>query len=1039
MRRVAVVFLAFLFSLLLGFSRPGYGEQVLLGRKDVLNKAAKEIIPATARQLRRGGWPEEARIWAEGKAKDAVLVWAYIRARRGLQPTYWLVSVFSGRKLLGLLALDPYDGHFSWRARRIPSALRPVAAKVFTKPEDVKRSLTKELSEEERQAFALDSFVLGSINGIYYWVVPPRGRPVDESLSFPVGTERDRTTLRDALGKGRGKVLAENGMKGSGPPFDLQPTQVDITATEGTTWLVNEVPIYYQGGTYNCWCYCLAMVHQWWSPIDLGTGDHQAEMIRSYMGMGPDDSADSDDEYQVMQNWQALEQEWEETHGPNPYDYEDFHTIWFGEGQGFGPGEGPSWESNDPKSWIAWEAPVLAFIDSDGGGSDAWVDHDVVIVGYDAENEVVYVNNPWGYATDISYEDFNNKYWGAKYDWVWCDCFECAWCFRYTRKGMVAGVPGYATSGLPQPQGIVYIPPAVFDADTVHIAHVRMQLQPQDIYSLFALLICGGSDAYGEDYRLECRICLPQAQFVGNLVKGGWSGIDVNQGADRLELIAWYNQPVSPLFSQVVPSLQSEGGGFDLTFSGPPAMVACSVGCRIYSCSDRTHYQDTVFVTVHHDYPAKDGSMQMRKPLRVWSAKEELVYLHIHDDDSSPPIIQQISPGIVVDTYQADYRFKVRIQDPSGVDNVRVKWSFSPVPPSTWQSFADQDGDFHWLYVARDEWLQHVGGNIYFWVTAQDKDADWSGDESAATQEFVVQLVDDDPAGPVVVEHTVGEVTGEEMEVLVQLEDASGIDTAGNWPELYYGFSEDLSVDNYEEVVKLNSAPQVGEDWFSASVPWGGLVCATKVRVPQLTYLKVHAKDLDSDRPDDQTESWSETWSLTYCWPLAANQENAVDVEPSESGEIEDDLWDHWVEKLPFEDVVLWEAMKEKELFFEGPPPPIDPPPVPERIRGGEAKLRLHFLLTSDPPESGLILKVSAVPLNTKSYQLDVSVLSAKASQKLGTLQFSVGHRNRAEQSTKIPAKVLSQGENILVLQPSGGTGKKHELTLKRITVSPKR
>jgi len=999
-------------SLVVGIPLNDAAAAELLDEKSVLDAARTSVIPATVEELEAIGDEEAAATWRSAKVETAVLVWGFVQEAMRLEPSYWLVPVKSGKDPAGLLALDPGSAELVWRATKIAAYRRPAVETLLKGPQAAADQATKSLGAEEIKRYNLAAPMAASVNGAWYWLMPTKDEDISESLCVPAGTGGAPLMLWEAVARGQGLRPSIGLDLGSDLSPDLPPAPSASGAETGVTWMLSEVPRYVAADGVASWGAALSTVHQWWSPVSLGTASRQAEEVAKYLGVSATEPVHMDQLQEAMKNWDRVA----ETH-KRKVGYQDFSRVWFGRGSGL---DGQlAWRSNDMRAWLAHEAPVLLAVDADGRGPDESVDQVVVAVGYSLAHSMVYVVNPWGPADTFSIRAFADRYWSAWYS-VSCDLPSLCATKTFSRRGMVAGTPGDLV-GPATPVPIFAAPQAASDSQPTTISGIGMHLAPPLVPAF------GGVDSFGDAYAGECTLTLPSAAVSGQGDKGGWDDMKTRQGADAVLVSATSSRTL-------YPGTVAGGARIDAAFKarGEASQATLEAACRVFDPDDRTHLQERVTLEVRDDSEQPDGSRQMLKPSLLSGASKSQAQISIHDDDPAPPRIRLLSPEVVYDSQKQPYRLKVAIDDWSGVAEAGVKWTFGgKQPPGEFEEMSSAGSGVYQVEVQRDEWVEHVGETLRFWVTASDTDDDSEGDRSKAVASFDVAVRDDDAQGPVVVQHVVQRAENNQFQVLVQLSDTSEILVTESWPKLYYSFSENLSLESFDGVTKLVRNPKYGEGWFSAVAPWGeeGIQEAEEQKVKKrdtLIFFKVRAIDRDADRESDEADSWSSPWWGVYLPAPAEDRTTITDIWPAGEDAVVEGTWNHWFE-LPPKDLPAG-------LFIEEPPTEEAPPSMPDVLPGGDRAVRLHFYLTRPAVAGGLTVTVGGSSRGSRAFALRVLVVSRKGVFPLATFTYTTQAKGGGgEQSVKVAPELLSTGENILVLEPASNMEPADSFGIERI------
>ncbi len=1005
MNRRMTVTLLWLFSLLLAC--PALADSIDLPDSATVLSRATEVISSTATELSEHKWPE-AKNWKGAKAGETVIVWSYAESINALRPAYWLVEVRKEKAVIGLLGLSPQAGSFVWRSTRLSKAQAKLAARLLSsKPEAMSKAL--KAGPYDAKTLDFDRTVLVSVNGSYYWVAPAKGENLVASLALPTSGEAQAGELWEALSRGRSAIPDRLVPEASGPVFDL--ARDGLGGATASTQMVGIVPLLANLGAADGWAHALSMVRQWWSPITLASREDLRTKWQGAANIAPGQGASLQAVYRLTVN------------GPGDkagYASEPLRTFWYGPGMAIAnAGDIGSDKVSDFREWILRETPVIAAIDADGMGKTEGADQYVLITGFSDSHSRVYVNNPFGLADTFSYKAFDADYWGA---WYTEQCKLPTLCEtpHHFRRGLVAGAPGDFI-GPPMPRPGLSVPAVGTESQPVTVANISLSMEGPKAPAF------AGKDRFGQSYQTECRVDAPGARFHGGGAKGSWTDLRDTRGNDRVVVTAAYGKMLFP--GQFVG-----GGRFDLTFpEGQPGTdITVTTTCTVHDADDRAHFLHKRTITVFDDSQEDGGKKTMPLPLLRPAVATSTANLTLRDDDPTPPEISLLSPAIVWDSEGGAHRFEVRLDDASPIDAAQVAYAFEDKEPKSYGSFDGNDKGRYWKNIPRDKWLENVGGALYVWVKAQDGDNDRKGDGALALKKFTIPIQDDDPLGPVVVQYVARRAENMQFQVYVHLQDASGIYVDHAWPKLYYSFKGNVSAESFDGIAKLVAAPKQGPGWFTAVAPWGeqgALAWAADKEKKEDTfiYLKVRSYDLDKDRKNDDAETWSQGWVEVYLPAPLTDTTTIVDIWPAGDRETGvNSLWDDWFDPppkhVPF------------NIFFEGRPAQVSPPPVPEVLTGQNARIRIHIAVSLAFVHSGAHLAITGASLSLAPYKLNAAIVSKKGIYELGSMTFPSEEKEGAvEVKLEIPSGALSTGENILVLKPVDGTGEYDQISVQRI------
>jgi hypothetical protein len=662
---------------------------------------------------------EDLQRWIGATADKGIMEWAYSEEQHQLVPKNWVFLIENNGLIVGLIATDPVTDGFSWRtAWDINRHINKIREIFSFEPMSIEGECISALDLKSPSDYDFQEAKLVIIRGKHYWVVPKKEDIVENFLIAPIEAlnkvgvfgEFKKNLRPKGMGSVEGDSRSSPGIHSDlnervfTPPDRFNESQVTVQATD--TEMNGEVPIYCQGSTSNCWAYSLAMVHQWWSPINLGTGDTQVQAIRDYIGLGPDDTATLADVHEIMANWPSVDGR-----------FEDFPMTGYGEGDGFGPG-GPTWTGTDPKTWLALEAPVIAAIDSEGQGPSSFFDHFVVVTGYNDDTQTVYVNNPWGLAGTYSYGDFNEKYWGA-----W-------WSPTFQHRGMVCGLAG-DNSYVSLSSHSVTIPDLqMYDNEEVVVGDIGLSVSGDNAG--------GGWDSFGHfNYRNTFDSSLGRYLDPGHIL------IDFGVTSTPVWLGNWETYTPEPpsrnmeFFKQDLSSGESVNSAYfyvKVDPSGCSGQIRVNNSWTVWDHNDRTHYQGAGRHQVYCDGVVKDGNMMMLTPMRIRTTVYEHTDIKVDDDDTTPPTITNLrsSPVSPVDgSYNGDILLYAYVDDSqSGIDYVKFIYRYGSGSNVERDGIAGMPiGTFH-CTIPKGEWTQNRGATIYWKVEAADADNDCAGDSS---------------------------------------------------------------------------------------------------------------------------------------------------------------------------------------------------------------------------------------------------------------------------------------------------------------------
>ncbi len=650
-----------------------------------------------------------------------------------LKQRYWLVLVTGPEGALGVVAVDPQTGEFGRE-----SYVQPDYSFPGLDTETVRQALLA--NDRNPDDYVLENppliFFGGTVKRIFFglahrtgglaegFVIWAYGRNL-EGLVEAVFTAEDGTPFYYPTGQ-----FAEEAAQELREPDDEElQTPPEITSPQppeeqrGTrsshpnqVKLDEDVPVYNQGNTNWCGEYTLAALHQWWSPVVLGSGDDQAEEIGSgYLNKnktGWNSWLLPRGVRNVMRDWPGVD--------PS---YQDFQKWYKGPGKHPVTSADPTGNGDDIKTWLAYvNAPVPVLVNSDGKGGAVGADHWILITGYNDAQEKLYLNNSWatvggvraGSTGSIDYTDFSDNYWNAHYS--------------PTRKyGMVGGYPGDDT---------------------------RLWISTSDV------------DSNG-------NIDDSQRQFIHNIALGiadddaAEGNVDFNLARKTRVILTptsgWFENPTKGAFDNQTAGpftfTHSSGLSAGSTVNGASVYLdharqnSASLGTQtvevrfeVYDEDDREHDFSGAPGTTIRVYDARDGKGSRRDmptpALFQWTSVRNLTY-EVTDDNNDGPTVDDHEDDAQLTTVQnqekAQVSFRVKLSDPSGVvddgtwPKIHYRWNDRFQPGSGDQDGtlnADFDGTWYTVTLAAPE--SRNGQTCYWRVQAKDQDADRPGDAAVS-------------------------------------------------------------------------------------------------------------------------------------------------------------------------------------------------------------------------------------------------------------------------------------------------------------------
>jgi len=661
--------------------------------------------------------------WEGSEPGEAFLVH---KIRDGeIVPFYWVVPFEKNGKTIGLIGLDPYTGDFGWRMEASGRLIKP-------SEEILKSSLTT-------HNYDLTSFSIDKMKLVYispqkgcFWVILKKKAPISEYVLYSIEngkiremkTELQFKTLEakgsDFVGTGpinQSPIIKLNSIKGHYKENISQyaPMSVDKSKTD---WMKGKVPYYYQGLTSWCWAYCLAKHHQWFSPRNLGNGATQTSEIAHYLNKLTTEGATLEEVHDVMTHWDDVDEAMRDL----DFDYENYQLTYIGEGNHPVQDGSPTGYTDDLKTWIMYtESPVICAVDSKGGGSGSYVDHDVLVIGYNDSKDEIYINNPrawlWngtGYVgkgadAAVSYNDWNNKFWSA----VW---WGKTWLPGAKRYGMCAGIPGDNKLIRITDSTIEFSDYTIYDDEKEKIYDIGMTIGDDNS--------AAGWDSFHDTYYED------QVKIELKDTHAGETSTPIGKG----DFWGYYPDPPDSWIYFGVNGIPKGSTIDDAYFHIKPKKLGdiwMNVVWKANDEDDRIHSDNRITVSDDRDHVG--GSMSMMKPIKIGAPQHTGEYLfHVDDDDTTGPNLDDYADdGNIDDSDITPYVIATKWSDTSGISSVEYRYKFGSGSWSSWESGTQLGSNWHYE-IPRSEWINHIGETLYWEARATDNDNDRPNDKSTS-------------------------------------------------------------------------------------------------------------------------------------------------------------------------------------------------------------------------------------------------------------------------------------------------------------------
>jgi len=720
------------------------GMPSIKSSSEVISLVNEQYITSSICALEDMGETNVAALWKGASAGEPILQWTLGESGDRIIPLNWVCPIQNGGTIVGLVGVDPYTGVYSWRIDKMPPQYMFPS---IPGDDTLKGAVAQSIGEEEVSPFNYSDVKLVLVNHMNYWLIPTTGADMDCSAVVPVddlsqadylaetrptmgvltsSNDSDRYASQLQIG-GRFEDLFEQARESMTIQGDAFPQSLP-----SYTWMKDYVPYYWQDGTHWCGPYSLAMVHQWWSPVSCGTGSSQATAIANWLGINSQQGINDFQAIDTMRGWHSINPSYESWPGSG---WVNFDPIALGD---------PTWQTNDIKSWIALDVPVIACIDAYGEGG--WANHFVVVVGYN-DNDFggsggIYVNDPahwlgWPSAQpSVNYGTFNSDYWRLDTNVM-----------KY-EVGIV-GFPGdfdYVDTSV----SLKNVPSAIYD-DEVAQPTIEMTITSDNTASTPSTF--GEWCGTGLHFRTTSTNGVSGNGIIRVASTGGFKEWDGYQGRGGTKVCSSSSSSSgeAKIFEFYTDS-NPEGSTLSATFTVKPTDVgAMTISFRswAYDQDDRIHYSDpNLMITVFEDKDYNvDGTLSMPKPV-IWLGADPFDYLYgnnyldystysrtitVNDDDTVGPAysnLKSIPSSPVYDSHSGSIRLQGDVSDASGVYSVQfmIEYTDEPGMPCHYHDPSGHSGNTYWYDIPRDEWVKHVGATIEWQVKATDNDSDRESD-----------------------------------------------------------------------------------------------------------------------------------------------------------------------------------------------------------------------------------------------------------------------------------------------------------------------
>jgi PKD repeat protein len=696
--------------------------------------------------------------WENAKAGQPVLQHILSESGEKIIPNYWVVPIEKEGCTIGIIGIDPYTGEYSWRLNDLPNMYKfpspPLENVVKGKIMASSLNPNNYSIEDEKIKFVL-------IDLQNYWIIPKIKGEVTDNLLIPAENPNELISIKNVkeiksikkeditnenidqhrLGKSKFDSFIKNRKGG------IEKSSASLT---DYTWMVNKVPIYDQGGSSWCGPYSLSMIHQWWSPVNLGSGYSQASEIADYNNQGWNEGMTTSEAVNVLRHWHDIDSSYESWPLSGWVAMNDIQKG------------NPTWQNSDLKTWIYNCIPVLVSVDANAEGA-WWYNHWSVVVGYNDydfnNNGGVYVNNPWGFLgfpghqPAVEYSTFNDDVWVFNPNVL------------HDNVGII-GFPGDGiyTSGdyVDTSISLQNVPSSMYDDEEITIT-IKTDILDDGTAS--------SPSSFGEWVKSGFHI-----RTTGSDGLTGDGLIKVNSLGDFDEWYGYKGRSGETLCSSTTSSSgeakifefytdsNSKGDTLDVSVRIDPTDIGdLTIGYRswVFDEDDRIHDSDLDLTIDVYNL----GSLQeMHKPViylkgdpSVWMyGRNYLDYgthsttITVHDDDTTGPgysNLNSIPSSPVYDSHSGSIRLQGDVSDPSGIYSVSFGYGYHGVI-DYWKSPAGHSGSTYWYDIPRNEWINHLGDMICWRIHASDNDNDRPNDREDSWSGWQYVEIKDNTAPP---------------------------------------------------------------------------------------------------------------------------------------------------------------------------------------------------------------------------------------------------------------------------------------------------
>ena len=547
----------------------------------------------------------------------------------------------------------------------------------------------------------------------------------------------------------------------------------------------------------------------------------------------------------------------------------DFKTVWHGEMKSiWSSSDNSPWERRDLKDWIHNGYPVIIEVDVDGSSGTTGDLHASVITGYNDNTQTVYVHDPsgaWTWYGGDTWASYSNleKRWGA-----WDNHNSLPWpfsCYGFPDKD----TPGDWLHHCHKHPGFVIYPGDLdLTSPIVSSSSLPSSVLDDEVVSFTVFLETSNQDA--AESGIHAKVSGGQitgystSQFSVQAYDS--SGNSTSLPAPIVEFTRW-SLSSGTVYQATVYVEPISIGTMTIQYRGWATDVDDKVHCN-YDFSRVNPWE-----TRHHTVSVIDDSFSSpisMPSVEPWVARNPWSWADdrwnevnftwyetrtrstvVQDDDSTPPSFSNASalPTTVYDSEDSDINISVEIADlESGVSEVGFRYRFGTGTWTSWDVWNLSESPRSFTIsrtIGRNEWIGHVGDQVYFELYAVDDDNDRPNDNLTAYSHTYnsTQILDDDISSPGI--ESFGGLEDVDFMMWVRASDGSG------WTlNVEYNYSGSPSTVHSHQA--STNATTIAN--LSVTVPLAELAG----HLGETIHWRFQCEDRDDDRINDTTgTNWS--------------------------------------------------------------------------------------------------------------------------------------------------------------------------------------